>query len=469
MGSCWALVCSTAFVLVLLSSASNDEYDMEQREITFDLDKIMQEMELPDSVIMQREVDVTDLFNPRGPPRFGPRSFGGPPFLEYDVQFPLGRPNSDNLQGICLNGDLRPRYPDSFFPASGFGQQRRRATAVNNAESWFSTCCKGNQTWGSEVTLCCATQAWELSVRSFCEEDSSIKDRLYQCCRLTRSEWLNCFNNDAKNPNYDATLELPVEQLPSAAGFSFDPNTCQRTVMTPYSVRQSRKKKKVKSPASQKVDISFPPGRPTADNIESLCRDQNLRPLYKVNCLPKSGYELLTRQARTINRVEKGFKKCCKKKKNVLNCADHKWRKELNKFCVDETGGQVDFHCCVGEQYSCFQNISPDPHYNMSAAEELSLNNICDTHKITKGKFPGSFPLHTFVKQCCPLSEVRKNTCMRLAIGNMSEMCSENSHPAVSRCCRMSSQTTSQCLSQLLMDAIRKATNEKKKKKCPLS
>lgn len=102
---------------------------------------------------------VPGFFYASGRLRFGPRSFGGPPILDYEVQFPLGRPTSDNLRAICVNGDRRPSYPESYFPASGFGQQKRKASAVNKAESWFSTCCQGNQTWGTEVTLCCATQA----------------------------------------------------------------------------------------------------------------------------------------------------------------------------------------------------------------------------------------------------------------------------------------------------------------------
>lgn len=98
--------------------------------------------------------------------------------------------------------------------------------------------------------------------------------------------------------------------------------------MTPHSVKGSRKQnkpKKAKKPAtSQKVDINFPLGRPTADAIESLCQNQRLRPLYSVKCLPGSDYDWLIRQAKTINRIEKGFKQCCKKKQGVLECADQK-------------------------------------------------------------------------------------------------------------------------------------------------
>ncbi|KAF7669753.1 hypothetical protein LDENG_00146940 [Lucifuga dentata] len=124
----------------------------------------------------------------------------------YNIQFPLGRPSSTNLQAICLYGDCRPRYPDSYFPASSFGAMKRRAAAVNNAESWFD---------------------WELAVNSFCEEDASIKDRVYHCCKLVGNETLDCFQKDAPNPNYDPTQEVPLPPLPSAVPFNFDNSTCQ--------------------------------------------------------------------------------------------------------------------------------------------------------------------------------------------------------------------------------------------------
>ncbi|XP_065813925.1 extracellular matrix protein 1 [Labrus bergylta] len=516
MGSSRALVCSTAFVLVILSSASKDEHMIEQREVTFDLDKIMQEIQQSEEFMLQSEVDLSDLLDPmefpieqvkvsvpeqhdvlreRGSsrpgsltprgrrPSFGPRSFGGPPILDYRVQFPLGRPTSDNLQAICHHGDLRPRYPISYFPDSGFGQQRRRASAVNRAESWFSMCCKGNQTWEREVTLCCATQAWELSVESFCAEDSSVKDRLYDCCRLRGSDRLKCFNNDAPNPDYKPTEELPVPELPSTDSFNFDPDTCQRSVMTPYSARGNRRQKMKKpSTTSRKVDINFPPGRPTMHVIESLCQNYKLRPLYNVKCLPGSGYELVARQAKTINRVEKGFKQCCKQKRNTLNCFDQKWREELDKFCLGENGEQVDFHCCstggeANDRYSCFQNASPDPHFNMtSATEEVTLQNICDTHKIIKKKYPVGFPLKNFVQKCCPLAEKEKSSCFDQRLKELSgNLCSSKkpSPPAVRRCCRKpSSQDAPECVSNILMDAITKASSalrQKKRKRCPLS
>uniref|UniRef100_A0A3Q3MFW7 Extracellular matrix protein 1b n=1 Tax=Mastacembelus armatus TaxID=205130 RepID=A0A3Q3MFW7_9TELE len=315
--------------------------------------------------MLQSEIDWTVLL--KGQPGFGPRFFGGAP-MAYPVQFPLGRPTADNLQAICLHGDHRPRYPASYFPASGFSSQFRKGRAVNNAEFWFSTCCEGNQTWERDVTMCCATQAWELSIKAYCKEEFSIKTSHYHCCKLMNRNRLNCFHNNAPNPNYEPTEEIPVAPLPSTNKFNFDPNTCQR----------------------YKTDINFPPGRPTADTIESLCLHQHLRPLYNVMCLRGLGYKLLSRQAKTINRMEKGFKRCCKKQ-DVLSCADQNWREELNRFCLDENGGRVDFQCCssdeANDRYSCFQHISPEPQYNMTTAtEELSLIKICETHNIIERK-----------------------------------------------------------------------------------
>lgn len=97
-----------------------------------------------------------------GRPHFGVRSLPGTPLENYHVQFPLAWPTSENLQAICLHSERRPRYPQSYFPASSFGHQRRRGVAVNKAESWFTKCCQRNETWGREVTLCCATQAVSL-------------------------------------------------------------------------------------------------------------------------------------------------------------------------------------------------------------------------------------------------------------------------------------------------------------------
>ncbi|KAM3873319.1 extracellular matrix protein 1 [Diretmus argenteus] len=413
--------------------------DGSQHEVTFDIDKILLEMNNPQDDVMQKEVDFADLEFPieqkevtplrpdllkslreRGRPMFGPRSFGGPPSVEYPVEFPPGRPTATNLQAICVYGDLRPSYPDTYFPQSGFGQQKRRAEAVNNAESWFSVCCKGNQTWEEEVTLCCATQVWRLAVDSFCEDDLSVKDRHYHCCKKQGGDRLKCFQSDAPNPTYQPTQEVPVPPISSAQPFHFDPRTCQRTKSTPHSVRGKKARKPLPT-TPRTVDISFPPGRPTATDIEALCQNRKLRPRYDLKCLPRKGYGWLARQSKTINRLEKGFKQCCKRQQDVFTCADGKWCEEMDRFCREDKGGKVHFPCCEKpegeERYDCFQARAPHLGYDVDSAaatvENASLSQICETHKIIKKKFPVGFPLQSFVNQCCPLSSDQRSPCIK--------------------------------------------------------
>ncbi|XP_077382668.1 extracellular matrix protein 1 [Festucalex cinctus] len=489
MGSSWLVLrAAVGSLLVLLGSADHDERNMEQREITFDLGAIMQESQLPESFVMQQEADLSDLVDtrdfavpeildtPRGrgsrPAAYSPRgrrpSVGSRseiPMLDYPVQFPLGRPTSDNLQAICLHGDLRPRYPNSYFPRSGFGQLRRRASAINNAESWLSACCAGNQTWGTEATLCCATQAWELSVENFCEEDSSVKDRLYHCCRKAARQRFDCFHNDSPNPRYEPTEPIPVVPVPATFVFTFDKNTCSSDSSGP---QQS---------GSQKSEINFPPGRPSVYNVESLCRNQKQRPLYSVKCLPRTGYELLAHQAKIINRIEKGYKQCCKKNQDVLVCAEQKWREALGRFCSKKSS-KVDYECCLGDaandRIDCFQSMSPDPDYNATLSQDELSPKICQSRKIIKKVLPNDFHAKSILNECCARSPQDNTACFLQKVEETSvNMCTSRkpSHPIARRCCRMAPQERPKCVTNFVMDAITKATkvsNQKKKKRCPL-
>ncbi|CAG11891.1 unnamed protein product [Tetraodon nigroviridis] len=496
MDSSRLLLCSSALWLVVLGSASLDlsdgsDHEVEQSEITFDHERMLQRMiTVPVPDIMQRPVDLSELFDlkdfvrvpqpensdsqrVRGPAR--PRSF------QYHVQFPLARPSSDNLQAICSHSAHRPRYPKTYFPSSGYGQQKRRADAVNNAEFWFSGCCEKNATWGSETTLCCATQAWKRHIESFCKEDTSVKDLIYQCCRLDGRKQLDCFHNDAPNPSYDPTEELPVSPIATTTEFSFEPSTCQRPVETQHSFQERsnkhQEKKRKQPPSSQKASINFPPGRPTADNVESLCQNQKLRPLYSVKCLAGPHYKLLTRQTKSMNRIEKGFKQCCKKKQGVLECVEQKWREELDTFCEKQSGKKRGVQCCLQDlaavdRFKCFQDAAPDPHYNVTSANEgPTLKKVCEVHKLIKKKFPAALPLKAFVSHCCPLAEETRTACFEQKIRETStNMCSskKNSSPALRRCCSAATEDAPGCFFKLVMDAVTKVAHNKKRKRCPL-
>ncbi|XP_013884987.1 extracellular matrix protein 1 [Austrofundulus limnaeus] len=494
MGPSRAAVCAAVLLFVSLSSACTDEHDCLQREVSFD--DIIREMQQPDADMEQKEVDLGDLMDlgefsvteqkrllspvdrglgltPVGrPPSFGPRSFGRLP-VDYPVQFPLGRPTLDNIQAICVHGDHRPRYPDSYFPRSFFSKQKRKAAAVNNAESWFSTCCQLNQTLGVEGALCCATLAWERSVHLFCEEDLSVKDRLYECCKKRGNERLDCFNKDSSNPDYKPTEVLPVEQVQASAVFSFKPTDCSRDVsVTPVSQRANRGAVEKTQPTP---NINFPPGRPSAENIDSLCGNQMLRPLYTTKCLPRSGNKLLARQVNTINRLEVGFKRCCQLKNGALNCADLKWRQEMNKYCLVRKGSQTFSQCCVDkkddDRFRCFQSDSPDPHYNTtSAPEENTFSKVCRVRSRET-----RFPLKPVVKRCCLLPGGNQNSCLQQRLEEFSQnMCSRNKKgsPAVQRCCQLQTgeERTLQCLINIFMDPSSSSATrvQRQKKMCPI-
>lgn len=78
------------------------------------------------------------------------------------------------------------------------------------------------------MLMLCVSPQWDLSVELFCEEEFSVKDRHYHCCKLKGSKRMECFNSNAPNPNYDPTEELPVPPLELNDNSNFDHNVCQR-------------------------------------------------------------------------------------------------------------------------------------------------------------------------------------------------------------------------------------------------
>lgn len=120
-----------------------------------------------------------------------------------------------------------------------------------------------------------------------------------------------------------------------------------RPVVTPHSFREH--------PNMKDENVSnFPLGRPTPDNIEALCQNKKLRPLYSVNCLAGPQNKLLAQQAKSINRMERGFKVCCKNKQEVLNCAEQKVKWEA---CIS-------FAQCGHFIASCFSLFSHFLHFS---------------------------------------------------------------------------------------------------------
>uniref|UniRef100_A0AAZ3PMP1 Extracellular matrix protein 1 n=1 Tax=Oncorhynchus tshawytscha TaxID=74940 RepID=A0AAZ3PMP1_ONCTS len=491
MGWSWALACWCA--LVLVSAASEEFPVIEQREVTHEhmkpyLLKVLKERagsRAADVDITQREITLhldTD-FTPGGRPMAGPRSFGD---SHPSVLFPPGQPSPNNLQAICLHSSRRPRYPAYSLPQTGFGYLRRQGDAINRIESWYSACCHRNGTQQvQEVTLCCVTQAWEQALSTFCSDEFSVKTRHYHCCKKERGDRLSCFHRENPNPTYLPTTQGAGSSPIPEPGFTFNPNTCHKSQPGLRTIRGEKHKKSPQA-TPRDSDISFPPGRPTFDNIRLVCHLRKHRPLYTPKCLPRTGFGWLARQSKAVNRLERGFKHCCKGQEDVLPCAEGKWREVLDRFCEEEQKGRPhNSSCCdVGEgeeRYTCFSSRAPHPDYDQkldsasAAPQTHNLGHICETYKIINKKFPVALPVQNLVGQCCPLPADQRTACVQIQLVTLAESrCSAEkpSSPAVfQKCCPPSSQDAPKCLSGLLMNAITKATKSPRlrKRKCPLA
>lgn len=105
---------------------------------------------------------------------------------EPDVPFPPACPTVHNLAAICHSGHGRPRYPPNFFPGSRFSHFRRRGSAINRLESWFSLCCSGQVARQSHLILCCTRQAVSL----YCVCVATKRDRGGFCIHIDQQEYI---------------------------------------------------------------------------------------------------------------------------------------------------------------------------------------------------------------------------------------------------------------------------------------
>ncbi|XP_054462629.1 extracellular matrix protein 1-like [Anoplopoma fimbria] len=145
---------------------------------------------------------------------------------EPDVPFPPACPTTQNLAAICYQGQGRPRYSSSFFPNSGVSHFRRRGSAINRLESWYSLCCSGQIAQQSDQILCCAKQAWKQTLSQFCMEEFSTMTKAYMCCADRGDARWACFDSELPNPNYDSKPGYTAPPVPEEPGFTFNAFAC---------------------------------------------------------------------------------------------------------------------------------------------------------------------------------------------------------------------------------------------------
>ncbi|XP_063054664.1 extracellular matrix protein 1-like [Engraulis encrasicolus] len=469
----------------VLASAlrDNPNPDMEQREVTFDLADIwgfegpdMGQKEISEDLLAELGFTEVQPANPSGPAMFSPR--GAPP----RVVFPPGQPTAQNLQAICLQGGSRPRYPQGTLPSTGFSHLSRQADAIHRVEAWYGQqCCQGDWQQHVDRTLCCTRQAWREALHQFCEDEFGIKTRHYHCCNLRKKARWACFEREAPNPSYQPSRPYSGPNVPPrhTPVFTFNNSTCSRTGNEAKGVLP-RALKGSNGTETSIPDIIFPPARPSASNIRHVCKLRKARPLYNAGCLPRGGYGWLARQAKSANRLERGYKSCCKGKVKVLACATQKWEEEMKRFCGDEHVAKAKKDQCCAEkgaqkQLACLASKAPDQDYmDPMLQRELTHDTphprrICDTHKILK-KLQVKLPVDAMVKKCCHLEDVEKVACLTDTMTEFQEEQCKVQPPSTVSASECRGPNQAKCLSDLLTKSIAKAMKTKgfSRRRCPL-
>ncbi|KAK3551223.1 hypothetical protein QTP70_013826 [Hemibagrus guttatus] len=320
--------------------------------------------------------------------------------MNPSIPFPLARPTMGNILAICHYSNLRPRYTKDMLPKSGFGYLYRQASAVNQLESWFSVCCS-NGTQDEEITLCCAQQAWEISLSNFCREEFGIKTSHYPCCKKNWQARWDCFEEYAPDPLYQPS----GQKVSPTHDFDFNPSSCQKTsvseitpkpemVTEPLPHRWIGQRMVIaQNPVSLGEDdlshdhvrsrrsiwptITFPLARPTTTNIHAICQYSNYRPRHSKDALPSSGFGYLHRQASAVNQLESWYTVCCangtQDVEQTLCCAQQAWEKSLSAFCEEEFSIKTShYHCCKENglaRWDCFEKEASNMLYKPSEPE----------------------------------------------------------------------------------------------------
>ncbi|KAI1901485.1 hypothetical protein AGOR_G00034920 [Albula goreensis] len=125
------------------------------------------------------------------------------------VPFPPGRPHSSNLNSICTHGPHRPRYPKDSLPTNFFSYIHRQVDAINRLEESYQVCCKVYTPQNTDSTLSCVSKAWLDALTLYCEDEFSVKTKVYECCGYEGEAMWSCFARRAPNPSY---LHPPPKQ-----------------------------------------------------------------------------------------------------------------------------------------------------------------------------------------------------------------------------------------------------------------
>ncbi|XP_063002019.1 extracellular matrix protein 1 [Elgaria multicarinata webbii] len=336
--------------------------------------------------------DLPFAFSPRGRRPF---CYGGllcnrqPPWYRLE-EFPPARPTLSNIDNICAGERKKVSYGPWNLPQTGFSHLSRQGKALNNLEKGFDRCCRLPR----DERLSCSNTVWLDALEKFCYSEGTIKTKPFHCCKLRDLRRELCFADEAPFPNYD--FNGTDDEWPD------------------------------KKPSTQVLvlpTLSFPPSEPTAANIKDVCELRKFRLTYPPSSLPQPFYDWFMRQARTINRLGKALKKCCRKAD--VGCAHRGWEKTLTQYCKEEFAVKDKRdHCCNVEMseadYSCFASQTPYPKYNA----EIGLVSLAEITPALLDTFCGQYTLLTKQRHIPALVQNITETCCKLQ-GTERTQCAE--------------------------------------------
>ncbi|XP_032060201.1 extracellular matrix protein 1 [Aythya fuligula] len=274
----------------------------------YDIEQVMQEeqdIELPPGVMDAAKNPP----RPRAPSSpdsvdaFGASSWGST--LEG---FPPAWPLPDALARHCRAPTLLPRAPRPSLPPAAFAHLRRQVEALDAFWPRLDGCCR------RPAPLPCARRAWTDVLDTFCDDEFGVKTRQFHCCRRHGAARRRCFT--------DATAAATAAT-----------HVTQVTEVTVWDVAH---------------EPSFPPGEPTAANMDNICRLRGLRPGPRGLPGPR---------ARFHTRLERDFGRCCNNGTG-LECARAAWQKGLDRYCREEGAVKMGQHrCCQRGGGSCPQPL----------------------------------------------------------------------------------------------------------------
>lgn len=286
--------------------------------------------------------------------------------------FPPGRPSADNLNQICLPDRQPVLYGPWNLPQTGYSHLSRQGETLNLLETGYSRCCRCQST---THRLECAKLVWENSMTQFCEAEFSVKTRPYSCCKQQGEARFTCFQEGALRPHYQLQA-YPSHQPGISVG----------------------------------LEVPFPPGLPTLDNVNNICHLKRLR--YMPRNLPAT--DTIERQLQVLMQLEVEFQRCCRQG-NDHTCARKAWEDALDRYCDQEQAVKTHHHMCCHYPPSpirdeCFAQRAPYPNYDrdiltldLSRVTPNLMGHLCGNGRIiTKYQhIPGL--IRNMTARCCEL------------------------------------------------------------------